>query len=175
MKQIFVLILAALTSLTVMACSSPPKLPTADQARNGLQHLDDAVTRAAEECTQASRTMTDELAAEKLVDICVNVLIPARDAVHFAKEAADPWFSPGATQKIACAAKATATSLYALCTQVKCSDILKELAAVAADLGKAADAKCDPRHPTTEVTMIEDWRIPRIEPNYPATPVPLTP
>jgi hypothetical protein len=128
--------------------------------------MHDGIIRAAHECTLAANAASSDV----LFDYCVNTLIPARDAVHFADEAANPWWSPRAGSKIACAGKATAEALTALCAPVHCGEQVKDTLVIATELGESADRACDPKHPTTEISFTEDINIPRIEPNPPPMP-----
>lgn len=175
-----------LLALLVMmvAClpgASTPKREPIDETRGrgSVIQMSYAVQAAAEQCTAHCRWMAkfgeeQERNAERLFDVCVNRLIPARDAVFFALDGVDPWTAKSSAI-VGCVGKSVRLSLLQLhetfsAWRVKQPPLMRDGINVGTWAEQWAEASCDPEHPTTTVDVYEDPNIAPVEPDYPRYP-----
>jgi hypothetical protein len=176
-----VLMLVVMLAACLPGSSTTPKSEPIDEtrARGSVIQMGYAVQAAAEHCTAHARWMAkfgaeQEANADRLFEVCVNVLIPARDAVFFAFNQIDPWTSKSGAV-VGCVGKSVHGSLDRLRDtfvrwQVKQPPLMLDGIRVATWAEQWAQSSCDPEHPTTTVDMFEDPNIPRVEPDYPTWP-----
>lgn len=182
MTRRFALVLLVL----LVACipGSSPRAPIdPTMARGSLMQMAFGVTAAAEQCTAHARWLESfggeqEQNAERLFNVCVNRLGPARDAVVFAADDIDPW-TPRSGAVIGCTGKTVHLAMQKLnddfaLWRVKVPNLMVDAIKVATWAEQWAEVDCDPEHPRTRVQMFEDPAIPRVEPNYPPWPEPIT-
>lgn len=156
--RIFTLALAFVGCVTAPA----PVAPDRAHQRAVLVHLGYAFRAAAVQCTKHAQWLGGKQfdfgaaqRADELALVCTRALEPVRDALYFASEAADPW-SAEADAKIACAGRATELGLSRVRSAfvlggVRVPELVDDGIELGAEIG--ARAKCDPLHPTTEVSV----------------------
>lgn len=156
----------ALFALAIAGCSAAYTPPSIPHQRAALVHMIRAEEAAARQCTGTAqwlarggqRFMLDPGAqADRLAELCIKAIIPARDALYQATQAADPW-SAESSERIACAARAVGASLETIRGALVVAgspipETMRDGLTLAAELSDGST--CDPRYPTTTVTVLE--------------------
>lgn len=146
-------------ALCVFGCT-PPRAPlAAAEGRGAVLQLHIAVRAAAVQCAADVQFIAqrDRAAAQRLADECVDALIPAQDAVTFAVNDVDPWTreSEGVVGCMALAARVALERVNAAFTMggFAVPETMTDGLIVSRRIAERAPAWCDPRRPTTRVTV----------------------
>lgn len=172
------LFVAFVVLVLVAACAPTQPAPAPIDrafARASVVHMGFSVQAAARRCSAQAQWLegfSDQQGnAERLYNLCVQRLIPARDALLFAVEEIDPW-TVRSQDVVGCTGKTVRVALEALRAdfrtwQVDEPAIMSDGIQVGGWAEQYARPECDPLHAPTRVKVFEDPSIPPVEPNYP--------